>query len=112
MRRRDKHNIIWEYKVVQMMSQTPANPDDASRKLGGALSAEGLRNQFPKYYSQDDGRAQICDFLNSIGRDGWELVQIQKVVGLPLMILKRPQRSQNEALIAKPVEEITESTQG
>jgi hypothetical protein len=112
MSRRDDHNIIWEYKVVQMVSQPPANPDDASRKLGGSLSAEGLRNQFPEYYSQDIGRAQICNFLNSIGRDGWELVQIQQVVDLPLMILKRPLRSPHESSEVKPVEKITESPQG
>ena len=72
-RRRDEHKLIWEYKVVQMVAQAPADPDDASRKLGGSLSAEALRSQFPEYYSQGNGRAQICNFLNDIGRDGWEL---------------------------------------
>ena len=104
-RRRDKHNLVWEYKVVQMVAQAPADPDDASRKLGGSLSAEALRNQFPEYYSQGNGRAQISSFLNDIGRDGWELIQIQQIADLPLMIFKRPLRSQSETSMAKPVEQ-------
>ena len=104
-RRRDEHKLIWEYKVVQMVAQAPANPDDASRKLGGSLSAEALRSQFPEYYSQGNGRAQISSFLNDIGRDGWELIQIQQIADLPLMIFKRPLRGQSERSTAKPVEQ-------
>ena len=91
--------------VVQMVAQAPADPDDASRKLGGSLSAEALRSQFPEYYSQGNGRAQISSFLNDIGRDGWELIQIQQIADLPLMIFKRPLRSQSETSMAKPVEQ-------
>ena len=104
-RRRDKQNVVWEYKVVQMVAQAPADPDDASRKLGGSLSAEALRSQFPEYYSQGNGRAQISSFLNDIGRDGWELIQIQQIADLPLMIFKRPLHSQGEPSMAKPVEQ-------
>ena len=104
-RRRDKQNLVWEYKVVQMVAQAPADPDDASRKLGGSLSAQALRNQFPEYYSQGNGRAQISGFLNDIGRDGWELIQIQQIADLPLMIFKRPLRSQCATSMAKPVEQ-------
>ena len=104
-RRQDKQNLVWEYKVVQMVAQAPADPDDASRKLGGSLSAEALRNQFPEYYSQGNGRAQISSFLNDIGRDGWELIQIQQIADLPLMIFKRPLRSQSGTSMAKPVEQ-------
>ena len=104
-RRRDEHKLIWEYKVVQMVAQAPADPDDASRKLGGSLSAEALRSQFPEYYSQGNGRAQISSFLNDIGRDGWELIQMQQIADLPLMIFKRPRRSQSATSIAKPEEQ-------
>ena len=104
-RRREKQTVVWEYKVVQMVAQAPADPDDASRKLGGSLSAEALRSQFPEYYSQGNGRAQISSFLNDIGRDGWELIQIQQIADLPLMIFKRPLRSQSETSMAKPVEQ-------
>ena len=106
-RRRDEHKLIWEYKVVQMVAQAPADPDDASRKLGGSLSAEALRSQFPEYYNHGNGRAQICNFLNDIGRDGWELIQIQQIADLPLMIFKRPLRSQSERSMAKPVEQVS-----
>ena len=88
-----------------MVAQAPADPDDASRKLGGSLSAEALRSQFPEYYSQGNGRAQICNFLNDIGRDGWELIQIQQIADLPLMIFKRPLRGQSERSTAKPEEQ-------
>ena len=104
-RRREKQNVVWEYKVVQMVAQAPADPDDASRKLGGSLSAEALRSQFPEYYSQGNGRAQISSFLNDIGRDGWELIQMQQIADLPLMIFKRPCRSQSATSIAKPEEQ-------
>ena len=104
-RRREKQNVVWEYKVVQMVAQAPADPDDASRKLGGSLSAEALRSQFPEYYSQGNGRAQISSFLNDIGRGGWELIQIQKIADLPLMIFKRPLHNQSEPPMAKPVEQ-------
>ena len=97
--------MVWEYKVVQMVAQAPADPDDASRKLGGSLSAEALRSQFPEYYSQGNGRAQISSFLNDIGRDGWELIQIQQIADLPLMIFKRPLLSQSATSIAKPMEQ-------
>ena len=102
---RDQQNLVWEYKVVQMVAQAPADPDDASRKLGGSLSAEALRSQFPEYYSQGNGRAQISSFLNDIGRDGWELIQIQQIADLPLMIFKRPLRSQSATSMAKPMEQ-------
>ena len=104
-RRRDKQNLVWEYKVVQMVAQAPADPDNASRKLGGSLSAEALRSQFPEYYSQGNGRAQISSFLNDIGRDGRELIQIQQIADLPLMIFKRPLRSQSTTSMAKPMEQ-------
>ena len=104
-RRRETQIVVWEYKVVQMVAQAPADPDDASRKLGGSLSAEALRSQFPEYYSQGNGRAQISSFLNDIGRDGWELIQIQQIADLPLMLFKRPVHSQSETSMAKPVEQ-------
>ena len=105
MRRREEKSLIWEYKVVQMVAQAPADPDNASRKLGGSLSAEALRSQFPEYYSQGNGRAQISSFLNEIGRNGWELIQIQQIADLPLMIFKRPLYSQSKPSMAKPVEQ-------
>ncbi|KZR79897.1 hypothetical protein PMIT1342_01842 [Prochlorococcus marinus str. MIT 1342] len=80
----------WEYKVVQMVAEAPANAKDASDRLGGALSAEALKAQFPEYFAENNGRQQIQDFLNRMGQEGWEMMQIQQVGGLPLMLFKRP----------------------
>ena len=101
----DEHSLIWEYKVVQMVGQASADPNHASRKLGGTLSAEALRSQFPEHYSQGNGRAQICDFLNDIGRDRWELIQIQQIADLPLMIFKRPLRCEAQIPTTQPVKQ-------
>ncbi|MCP9808634.1 DUF4177 domain-containing protein [Cyanobium sp. HWJ4-Hawea] len=90
----------WEYKVVQMVSQPAADPSDASRRLGGALSPEALRNQFPEHYGGVNGRQQISDFLNRLGEDHWELVQTQEIGGLPLMIFKRPKQLPSAAELA------------
>ena len=74
---------------MQMISQSQVSPDEISRKLGGSLSAESLKAQFPEYYADQNGRAQISDFLNNLGQDGWELIQVQQVAALPLIIFKR-----------------------
>ena len=79
----------WEYKVVQLVSSPTPNPENASKKLGGSLSAESLKEQFPGIYSKQDGRRQINDFLNRLGADGWELVTYENLSGLPVMIFKR-----------------------
>ncbi|MEB3234837.1 MAG: hypothetical protein VKM98_05375 [Cyanobacteriota bacterium] len=92
----------WDYKVVQLVAQAPPDADNASKKLGGALSAEALKEQFPEYYSQHNGRQQINDFLNRLGDDGWELVQIQQVADMPLMFLKRPRRQPADPAMATP----------
>lgn len=54
--------IVWEYKVVQMLSQKQVSPDEISRKLGGSLSAESLRAQFPEYYAEQNGRDKSAIF--------------------------------------------------
>lgn len=88
----------WLYKVVQMVPHQPPDPEQASRKLSGALSAEGLRKQFPEIYApsaQGNPREQINGFMDRLGDDGWEFVQIYQLGDLPLMIFKRPN---NQAL--------------
>ena len=81
--------LRWEYKVVQLVSSPTPNPENASKKLGGSLSAESLKEQFPGIYSKQDGRRQINDFLNRLGADGWELVTFENLSGMPVMIFKR-----------------------
>lgn len=83
---------LWEYKVVQMVAQAPADATDASRKLGGSLSPEALRSQFPEHYGGVNGRKQINDFLNTLGENGWELVQFQQIGELPVMVFKKPKQ--------------------
>ena len=97
-----KRDGFWEYKVVQMVPQAPADAADASRKLGGSLSPEALRSQFPEHYGGVNGRKQINDFLNVLGDDGWELVQFQQIGELPLMVFKRPKRLADDQSMAKP----------
>lgn len=100
---------LWEYKVVQMVTQAAADAADASRKLGGALSPEALRSQFPEHYGGVNGRKQINDFLNVLGDDGWELVQFQQIGELPLMVFKRPKRLADDQSMAK-AEAVTPAT--
>ena len=102
----------WEYKVVQMVAQEPADAADASRKLGGALSPEALRSQFPEHYGNANGRKQINDFLNVLGEEGWELMQFQQIGALPLMVFKRPKQLSTESSGATAVEAGTASHAG
>ena len=79
----------WEYKVVRLFNNPGPDPVGASKKLGGAISAEALKEQFPNVYSNSDGRKQINEFLNKVGADGWELVLSEIIAGLPVLIFKR-----------------------
>jgi len=75
-----------------MVAQPPPDPERASKKLSGALSAEALRQQFPEIYSpsaQGNPRDQINQFMDRLGDDGWEFVQIYQLGDLPLMLFKR-----------------------
>ena len=84
--------IRWQYKVVHMVSQSPPDPERASKKLSGALSAEALRKQFPEIYSpsaQGNPRDQINQFMDGLGAEGWEFVQIYQLGEIPLMLFKR-----------------------
>ena len=82
----------WEYKVVRLFNNPGSDPVGASKKLGGTISAEALKEQFPNIYSKNDGRKQINEFLNKVGTDGWELVLSEVIAGLPVLIFKRESR--------------------
>ena len=84
-----------------MVAHVPADAADASRKLGGSLSPEALRSQFPEHYGGVNGRKQINDFLNVLGEDSWELVQFQQIGELPLMVFKRLKRLPEDHSLAK-----------
>ena len=87
-----------------MVPQVPADAAGASRKLGGSLSPEALRSQFPEHYGGGNGRQQINDFLNRLGDDGWELVEFQQIGELPLMVFKRPKQLARAEELAKAEE--------
>ena len=104
--------VRWEYKVVQMVAQAQADAAGASRRLGGALSPEALRSQFPEHYGGGNGRQQINDFLNRLGDDGWELVEFQQIGELPLMVFKRPKQQPDGAEMARSEEAATTTHAG
>ena len=84
--------LRWKYKVVHIISQPPPDPEQASKKLSGALSAEALITQFPEIYSpsaQGNPRDQINQFMDGLGDEGWEFVQIYQLGEIPLMLFKR-----------------------
>jgi len=98
--------------VVQMVAQAPADAAGASRKLGGSLSPESLRSQFPEHYGGSNGRQQINDFLNRLGDEGWELVEFQQIGELPLMVFKRPKQLADGLEMAKAEEAATTTHAG
>ena len=94
----ENKNCKWDYKVVQLISQQPsADATGDSKKLGGTMSPEALKSQFPEHYDVGDGRKQLNDFLLMLGEDGWELVQFHNLFDLPLMTLKRKKIEPNNS---------------
>lgn len=78
--------------MLHMVAQAPPDPERASKKLSGALSAEALRKQLPEIYSpsaQGNPRDQINQFMDRLGDEGWEFVQIYQLGEIPLMLFKR-----------------------
>ena len=78
--------------MVHMVAQAPPDPERASKKLSGALSAEALRQPSPEIYSpsaQGNPRDQINQFMDRLGDEGWEFVQIYQLGEIPLMLFKR-----------------------
>lgn len=56
--------------MLHMVAQAPPDPERASKKLSGALSAEALRKQLPEIYSpsaQGNPRDQINQFMDRLG---------------------------------------------
>ncbi|QPN61762.1 hypothetical protein H8F24_14055 [Synechococcus sp. CBW1002] len=90
----------WEYRVLHVnvdnnSTPGPPNPKKDSAKLGGALSPEFLKREFPDQYKNADYKVmhpaeQLQFFLNQLGRDRWELVEAAQVGTLLMFIFKRP----------------------
>ena len=90
--------IRWEYKVVHVNinNDSPpqsSTPESDSKKLQGALSPEFIKREFPEMYQQSTSQSknpveEMQDFLNLLGNDGWELVEISKI-GVFMLFFKR-----------------------
>ena len=93
----------WEYKVIhininiQSTTETPvqpSTPEADSKKLQGALSPEFIKREFPKMYKDKAQKtkhpaAQLELFLNSLGKERWELVETSQVGELLMFFFKR-----------------------
>ncbi len=92
--------MTWEYRVVHINVESgnppePPTPTSDSSRLGGALSADFLRREFPQQY-QVGARpprhpaAQLEFFLNALGKKNWELLEVAQVGPLLMFFFKRP----------------------
>ncbi len=90
----------WEYKVIHLnvekdrgTSMNFQSPKKASDKTKGVLSEEFLKKEFPKHFksvkSQKNAAAQLNDFLNNVGNEGWELVEKLEISNQLMIIFKR-----------------------
>ena len=90
----------WEYQVIHLnvdnsssKSEESSNPEAASEKLKGSLSADFLKDQFPEQYQENEGSehpaVQLSKFLNKKGMDRWELSETIKIGKLLFLIMKR-----------------------
>ena len=90
--------ICWEYKVVHVnidnnLPPQSSTPETDSEKLQGTLSPEFIKREFPEMYQQNIPQTknpveELQDFLNLLGKDGWELVEIGQI-GVLMLFFKR-----------------------
>ena len=89
----------WEYYVVHLnvddssKSEEVSNPEAASEKLKGSLSADFLKDQFPEQYQENEASEhpaiQLSKFLNKKGMERWELSETIKIGNMLFLIMKR-----------------------
>ena len=91
----------WEYKVIHINTNVQntaktqtSTPERDSQKLQGALSPEFIKKEFPKMYPQNTAKPkhpaqQLETFLNTLGKDRWELVETSQVGQLLMFFFKR-----------------------
>jgi hypothetical protein len=92
--------MAWEYRVIHINveSGTPPGPPDPradSERLGGALSPDFLKREFPQQYGAEARRPrhpaeQLQFFLNALGKENWEMVEAAQVGPLLMFFFKRP----------------------
>ena len=96
---------LWDYRVIHINVDSgkppePASPQQASDHLHGVLSPDFIQREFPEYYSSEGEKPrrgkhpaeQLQEFLNLLGRDGWELTTTAQVGRLLMFFFKRPLR--------------------
>jgi len=90
----------WEYHVVHLnvndssiKNDEASNPQAASERLKGSLSADFLKDQFPEQYHEsedsDHPAIQLSKFLNKKGLEQWELSETIKIGKMLFLIMKR-----------------------
>jgi hypothetical protein len=109
----------WEYRVIHInVESNPSasrsgnagassgndppsvSPQRASEHLHGALSPSFIAREFPQHYSpeaKNQSKAthpaeQLQQFLNQLGRDGWDMTATAQVGPLLMFFFKRPLR--------------------
>jgi len=74
-------------------NEESSNPQAASDKLKGSLSADFLKDQFPEQYNEKEGSyhpaIQLSKFLNKKGLERWELSETIKLGKMLFLIMKR-----------------------
>jgi len=74
-------------------SDKASNPQAASDRLKGSLSADFLKDQFPEQYHEsedsDHPAIQLSKFLNKKGLEQWELSETIKIGKMLFLIMKR-----------------------
>ncbi|MEB3201478.1 MAG: hypothetical protein VKK05_01535 [Synechococcus sp.] len=94
--------MAWEYRVIHINVESstppgPPNPKADSERLGGALSPDYLKREFPQQYSAEAQKPrhpaeQLTFFLNALGKENWEMVEAAQVGPLLMFFFKRPMR--------------------
>ena len=92
--------MAWEYRVIHINVESgnppgPPSPKADSERLGGALSPEFLKQEFPQQYDAAATKPrhpaeQLQFFLNALGKENWELVEAPQVGQLLMFVFKRP----------------------
>ena len=90
----------WDYRVIHINVEggnppEPPSPVNDSERLGGALSPEFLKKEFPQQYAAEARKPrhpaeQLQFFLNALGKEDWELVEAPQVGPLLMFVFKRP----------------------
>lgn len=88
----------WEYKVIHVNINNnppaqPSTPETDSQMLQGKFSPEFIKREFPEMYQEKTAQIknpveEMQDFLNLLGMDGWELVEVCQI-GVFMLFFKR-----------------------